>query len=369
MSKKKNVMIENYETVARRRLYTRIRSEALLLLAILLGLYLGGWYIFNRRIWFGTETIYVLLQPVKRYGILAILAFCAIRIIWLLAEAYRNTFRHLEEVLEATQNIYEGNDKKITLSPEMHDVETQLNNIKLNVRENQHLAQEAEQRKNDLVVYLAHDLKTPLTSVIGYLTLLNDERQISQELQEKYLAIALDKSERLEDLINEFFEITRFNLTDLTLEKTKINLTRMLEQTIFEFEPMLREKNLKCSLTVKKDMTLVCDADKMERVFENLLRNAVNYSYADTTIDVLAKEDAGGIKIEVLNHGDTIPPEKLERIFEQFYRVDSARRSHSGGSGLGLAIAKEIVGLHGGTIKASSEKETILFSIYLPHCS
>jgi two-component system sensor histidine kinase VanS len=358
-------MIENYETVARRRLYTHIRKEALLLLTILLGLYVGGWYIFNKRIWFGTEFLYQLLQPVKRYGIYVIVAFCVIRIIWLLADAYRNTFHHLEEVLEATQDIYEGNDKKITLSPELRDVETQMNNIMLGVRESQRRAQEAEQRKNDLVVYLAHDLKTPLTSVIGYLTLLNDEKQISPELQDKYLAIALDKSERLEDLINEFFEITRFNLTNLTLEKTKINLTRMLEQTVFEFEPMLREKNLKCSLNVKRDMLLTCDAEKMERVFENLLRNAVNYSYDDTTIDLVAKEDIEGISIEVSNHGDTIPPEKIERIFEQFYRVDSARRSHSGGSGLGLAIAKEIVELHGGTISASSESEIIRFQIHL----
>lgn len=369
MSKKKNVMIENYETVARRRLYTHIRKEALLLLAIFLGLYVGGYYLFSKRIWFGTEFIYQILQPVKRYGIQVIFVFCAIRIIWLLSDAYRNTFRHLEEVLEATQDIYEGTDKKITLSPELRDVEIQMNNIMLGVRENQRLAQEAEQRKNDLVVYLAHDLKTPLTSVIGYLTLLNDEREISKELQDKYLAIALDKAERLEDLINEFFEITRFNLTNLTLEKTKINLTRMLEQTVFEFEPMLREKNLTCSLSVKKDMSLTCDAEKMERVFENLLRNAVNYSYNDTTIDVVASEDIEGIHIAVANHGDTIPPEKLERIFEQFYRVDSARRSQSGGSGLGLAIAKEIVGLHGGTITASSENEIIRFRIRLPHGS
>lgn len=369
MSKKKNVLIDNYETAARRRLYTHVRKEALLLLAILLVLYLGGLYIFHMRIWFGTEVLYRFLHPVKQYAIEIILVFCAIRIIWILADAYRNTFRHLEEVLEATQDIYEGKDKKITLSPELRDVETQMNNIMLGMRENQRRAQEAEQRKNDLVVYLAHDLKTPLTSVIGYLTLLNEEKQISPELQDKYLAIALDKSERLEDLINEFFEITRFNLTDLSLEKTKINLTRMLEQTVFEFEPLLREQNLTCSLSIKKDMMLTCDADKMERVFENLLRNAVNYSYENTAIEVVAKEDKGGIQIDVLNHGDTIPPEKLERIFEQFYRVDSARRSQSGGSGLGLAIAKEIVGLHGGTITVNSENETILFRIQLPQDS
>lgn len=369
MSKKKNVMIDNYETAARGRLNSRILRESVIILLVLLIVYLAGWYICNSYVWMGTEPLYILLQPIKQYGIWVILIFCVIRIIWILISAYRNTFRHLEEVLEATQVIYEGRDKKITLSPELRDVEVLMNNIMLSARENQRRAQEAEKRKNDLVVYLAHDLKTPLTSVIGYLTLLNEEKQISSDLQDKYLAIALDKSERLEDLINEFFEITRFNLTDLSLEKSKINLTRMLEQTVFEFEPLLREKNLTCSLDVKKGISLTCDADKMERVFENLLRNAVNYSYENTAIEVVAKEDKGNILIEVLNHGDTIPPEKLERIFEQFYRIDSARRSQSGGSGLGLAIAKEIVGLHGGTITAISEKETILFRIQLPQDS
>lgn len=93
-----------------------------------------------------------------------------------------------------------------------------------------------------MIMYLAHDLKTPLSSVIGYLTLLKDESQMSKELREKYLSISLDKAERLEDLINEFFEITRFNMSNITLQYTKINLTRMLEQLIYEFKPMLKEK-------------------------------------------------------------------------------------------------------------------------------
>ena len=221
-------------------------------------------------------------------------------------------------------------------------------------------------RSSGKVVYLAHDLKTPLTSVIGYLTLLRDEGQISEELREKYLSISLEKAERLEDLINEFFEITRFSLSSITLEYSNVNLTRLLEQLTYEFQPMLSEKNLTCSLEMERDMTLRCDVDQMQRVLDNLLRNAVNYSFEGGTIRIGAAREGDDMKIRVSNRGNTIPKEKLERIFEQFYRLDSARSSRSGGAGLGLAIAKEIVELHQGTITARSEDERIEFEVTLP---
>jgi two-component system sensor histidine kinase VanS len=231
---------------------------------------------------------------------------------------------------------------------------------------NARAAKEAEQRKNDLIVYLAHDLKTPLTSVIGYLSLLRDEREISEELQEKYLGVALEKAERLEDLINEFFEITRFNLTHLTLEKERVNLSRMLEQIVFEFRPMFLEKGIAYEMEIEPGLSIVCDVDKMERVFDNLLKNAVNYTPEGGKIRVAAGKEAESVVITFWNTGRTIPKEKLERIFEQFFRLDSARRSSSGGAGLGLAIAKEIVELHGGKIWAASEDGTVEFTVEIP---
>ncbi|MDE6607369.1 MAG: HAMP domain-containing histidine kinase, partial [Lachnospiraceae bacterium] len=223
-----------------------------------------------------------------------------------------------------------------------------------------------EKRKTHLVVYLAHDLKTPLTSVIGYLTLLHDEKQISEETREKYLAISLEKALRLEELINEFFEITRFSLLDITLQYTKVNLTRLLEQLTFEFMPMLSEKRLQCELHAGQDLQIRCDVDQMQRVFDNLLRNAVFYSYENTKIDIFVIIEEESVRIRFQNYGDTIPEEKLDRIFEQFYRLDKARGSNQGGAGLGLAIAKEIVEHHGGSITARSEKERTQFEVVLP---
>ncbi len=249
---------------------------------------------------------------------------------------------------------------------EYRDIAAQMASIREQMAEHERIIREETSRKNDLILYLAHDLKTPLASVIGYLDLLRDERQISEELQEKYLGIALHKAERLEELINEFFEIARFNLSDISLQYGNISLTRLLEQLIFEFQPMLKDKNLTCSLEAPEDLKLQCDADKLQRVFDNLLRNAVIYSFKDTAIHIQASQVKDQVTVTFTNTGETIPKEKLERIFEQFYRLDLSRNTGSGGAGLGLAIAKRIVELHHGTIRVQSLDEQTCFTVTLP---
>ena len=245
------------------------------------------------------------------------------------------------------------------------EIAVPLSDAKVKLMHSQTLLREETARKNDLVMYLAHDLKTPLASIIGYLTLLRDEQQISPELRKKYLSITLDKAERLEDLINEFFEITRFNLSTVTLDYTNIDLVRLLEQLRFEFMPMLKDKSLTCTLCAPETLPISCDAGKIQRVFDNLLRNAVLYSYPGTEIVINAQLEGENASVSVLNRGNTIPEEKLRRIFEQFYRLDAARSS-SGGAGLGLAIASNIVALHGGNINARSADETVEFAVMLP---
>ena len=143
----------------------------------------------------------------------------------------------------------------------------------------------------------------------------------------------------------------------------------MLEQITFEFKPMFLEKNLSYILNVSDNLMIKCDANKMQRVFDNIIRNAINYSFPQTTIEISVEEYSRDIKIRFTNHGNTIPAEKLERIFEQFYRLDSSRTSNTGGAGLGLAIAKEIVELHKGKINAKSDNDIIEFEITLPYIS
>lgn len=258
------------------------------------------------------------------------------------------------------------NTGDVILSQELAVTERKINSIKHTLEKRKSEALLAEQRKNDLIVYLAHDLKTPLTSVIGYLTLLREEPQISQELRCRYTNIALEKAERLEELINEFFDITRFNLTTLILDKERIYFSRMLEQLASEFCPILAERELVWKLEIAPDIILVGDVDKLARAFDNLIRNAVNYSYTGTEISLYAQTEGNQVKVILKNQGKTIPQDKLEHIFEQFYRVDASRSSVTGGAGLGLAIAKEIVELHGGTITAASANENTIFIVILP---
>lgn len=281
----------------------------------------------------------------------------------ILLRAFSKKFNEINQAIDALADEKAGD---VILSPELAATEQKINHIKHQLERQKLTAAAAEQRKNDLVVYLAHDLKTPLSSVIGYLTLLRDEGQISEELREKYLSISLEKAEHLEDLINEFFEITRFNLSNIALEYSRVNLTRLLEQLTFEFKPLLLEKNLKCVLEIAPDTVIKCDVNKMQRVFDNLLRNAVNYSFPNSTIYIFVAQNKNSLSVRFTNCGNTIPKEKLERIFEQFFRLDSSRSTASGGAGLGLAIAKEIVEAHSGTITAKSENEMIEFEVKIP---
>lgn len=291
----------------------------------------------------------------------------AIVVFFVIFRAYLNWFtRYFVEINRGIDVLIKEDDGDVALSPELSATERKINTIKRTLAKRKQDTQFAEQQKNDLIVYLAHDLKTPLTTVIGYLTLLRDEPEMSIDSRAKYAEIALDKAERLESLINEFFDITRFSLTQMTLEEETINLTRMLEQIAHEFQPILAENALTVALQLGQDVLLTCDPDKLRRVFDNLFRNAVNYSNPNTSIGVSLQQQDDAAVIRVVNHGKTIPPEKLEQIFQQFYRLDASRSATTGGAGLGLAIAKEIVELHGGTIAAQSEGGQITFTVTLP---
>lgn len=277
----------------------------------------------------------------------------------------RRAAHYIDEVQQAAHELVSDSDDLITLSPELAEVATSLNTLKQTSLQNARAARESEQRKNDLIMYLAHDLKTPLASVIGYLQLLRDEPTLPEEARTRYLATTLHKAERLDALTNEFFEITRFNLSEIPLAPQRMDLSLLLEQLVFEAQPQLAEKNLTAALHTPEQLPLRADPAGLSRVFDNLLRNAILYSWPDTEIDITATADDERATIRFTNQGDTIPPEKLARLFEQFFRLDASRAT-SGGAGLGLAIARAITRQHGGDITAESANDRVTFTVTLP---
>lgn len=250
--------------------------------------------------------------------------------------------------------------------PAYTEVITQMERIKAVMDANEQQLLEEAAQKNDIIAYLAHDLKTPLTSVIGYLSLLNESPDMPVEQKAKFVQISLDKAFRLEELINDFFEITRYNLHQITLEKTPTDIYYLLTQVIEEFYPVLTQHGNSAVLHADENMVINADAEKIARVFSNLLKNAASYSYPNSEIEISAVTMDRTVQITFRNRGRTIPAHKINAIFDKFYRLDESRASHSGGAGLGLAFVKEVVGLHKGTITAQSKNDITDFIVCLP---
>ena len=273
--------------------------------------------------------------------------------------------KYFHEISDGLDTLVEDKDREIKLSPEMESMESKIKTIKQTLEKREQDVKSAEQRKNDVVMYLAHDIKTPLTSVIGYLSLLDETNDIPPEQRAKYINTTLEKANQLERLVDEFFDITRYNLQTISLSKENIDLYYMLAQMTDEFYPLLSAKDKQFSLHIPEDLTLYGDADKLARVFQNILRNAVAYSTDNSVIDISAAISDDMVSIIFKNAG-SVSSENLASIFDKFYRLDSARSSATGGAGLGLAIAKEIVAAHGGNIYANSHDEHITFTVEVP---
>ena len=357
-------------TVALRRRWIRNYIIRIIVVSIIVGVFLkvGKSICFALHpVWMSGDLMYDILNYVDdhsfQFGVFFVIVIVFISTLLELSKISKV----IGQIMDGVDIIYSGSSEEINLPKGFDEIEIGLRKIQVDTRENEQAAAEAISRKNDMIMYMAHDLKTPLTSIIGYLSLINEEKDISEKTKNKYVGIALKKALRLEELINSFFDMARFNFTHMMLEKSTVNMSMMLTQISFEFEPLFNEKNLSCSLDIQDNVMVNCDTEKMERVYDNLFKNIANYSYPETEISVhLEKYGDQGMRLSTVNHGKTIPPEMLEHVFDQFFRIDSSRNSESGGSGLGLAVTKEIVELHDGTISCRSENEKIEFEIIIP---
>lgn len=344
----------------------------------------------------GVVTYYREIQwgPLKRFAFCALLLLVtawiiSVRLICVVYASYQEK-RKVSQIgrmigtYMSPRKRFDAMDADEVFPKEYAEISVQLAEVKANMQLHEQMLKEEAARKNDLITYLAHDLKTPLTSVVGYLSLLEEAPDMPPEQKAKYVHIALDKALRLEKLINEFFEITRYNLQQIVLEKETVDLEFMLVQMADEFYPILQEHGNTVRLCFDgrdyswQAIQVYADPEKLARVFNNILKNAVAYSYPGTEINIEAKlirnaqAQSGApvsqekVTVAFSNHGKTIPRQRLDSIFEKFFRLDEARTTDSGGAGLGLAIAREIVTLHGGTITAKSENEVTVFTVELP---
>lgn len=226
---------------------------------------------------------------------------------------------------------------------------------------------ESEKTKNELITNIAHDLRTPLTSIIGYLDILVNNKNLTEEKKQDYLGIAFEKSKKLEVLIEDLFSFTKLNYGDeLAVNKERIDIIELLNQLVSELYPLFENNNLECSMqTNVNSLFLNLDPKLIVRLFENLINNAIKYGKDGKHIIIKVKnnKELENVEISIINFGQLIPEDALKKIFEKFYRVDNSRTSTTGGTGLGLAIAKTIVELHGGEITVKSDADGTEFKV------
>ena len=262
-------------------------------------------------------------------------------------------------VREISNGITRGQD-------EFASIARNLNKMTGEVRVLMDKEREAERTKNDLITNVAHDLRTPLTSVIGYLELLKTRPDLEPEVRQNFVDIAYKKSKRLEKLIEDLFGFTKLNYGKITMKPGMLDIVKLLEQMLDEFYPNFQEAGLTYEFTSSQNsLQIEADGNLLARLFDNLINNAIKYGADGKKIVVSVEREDPMVVIRVLNYGKIIPPEELDHIFEKFYRVEHSRSMNTGGTGLGLAIAKGVVELHGGTIHASSSMRGTVFEVRL----
>lgn len=317
----------------------------------------GGLPLFYRlfRMGTGTTVLYVILG----IGIFSV-SFLLLQ---------RRSIKYIEKIAAAVQNISEG-DLNTRIEVEGDDefamIASNLNRMEEDIRELMDKERESERTKNELITNVAHDLRTPLTSIIGYLELLSNGASLSSEMQKKYIDIVYIKAKRLEKLIEDLFGFTKMNYGKISMNVGKVDIVKLLGQLLEEFYPSFADKDLTYELTSNVPaLTITADGNLLARLFDNLINNAIKYGAEGKRVLVKVNAESEIVTVSVVNFGYVIPQEELPLIFNKFYRVEHSRSSTTGGTGLGLAIAKNIVDMHGGTITVTSDLNGTVFSVKL----
>lgn len=298
------------------------------------------------------------------YLILGILLFSVTFMI--LQEPY---IRYISRISEAVQNISEGDLNTVIDvigDDEFSSMAANLNHMAADIKKLMEKERESERTKNELITNVAHDLRTPLTSIIGYLELLAGNQQVPADMQHKYIEIAYGKSRRLQKLIEDLFGFTKLNCGKIAMHVGQIDIVKLLGQLVEEAYPNFVEKGLSYDLQSNVPAKIInADGNLLARLFDNLIGNAIKYGADGKRVLVKIHAEGEIVTVSVTNYGYVIPADELPLIFNKFYRVEQSRSSSTGGTGLGLAIAKEIVDMHGGTISVASDLNGTVFTVKL----
>jgi len=283
--------------------------------------------------------------------------------------ATQQKMKYIEELASGLLEISKGNLDHRIVGKSDDELGSLANNINFMAEELKNKIEEerrAEVLKNELITNVSHDLRTPLTSIMGYLNLLKDRKYETVDEAKQYLDIAYGKSEKLKVLIEDLFEYTKVTNQGIKLSLEKVYLNELIDQLTEELVPILEEKQLVFKKEFSKEKAIVfADTDKMVRIFENLLTNAIRYSKEQAEILIKTTVGEKHITVCIENKGEPISREDLDRIFDRFFKVEKSRTSNSAGSGLGLAISKNLITLHGGRIWADCKGDTIQFFVEL----
>lgn len=301
---------------------------------------------------------------------LVIVLFAVIFFIMYFLILTRNIIKDIEYISGGISQIASGdmNEKlEVHRNDEIGEIVVQVNKMSDDIKRLVEAEREAMQTNKDMITCVAHDLRTPLTSVLGYLQLATDTEKYSVEERQKYARIAMKKANRLQGLIEDLFSYTKLMSGEITLHYNEIDIVKLIEQMVEEFYPLFKENELEYTLKYNVDSLIMnIDGEMIARAIQNLISNAIKYGKDGKKVFIELEKFEHEVQIRVTNFGLIIPPESLEHIFDKFYRVEESRSSQTGGTGLGLNIAKEIAVLHGGTIDVTSGSNGTCFTIALP---
>lgn len=281
----------------------------------------------------------------------------------------RSSMNYITSLSTAIRNISEGDLNtavEVVGDDEFAAMAANLNKMVEDIRRLMDKEREAERTKNELITNVAHDLRTPLTSIIGYLELLSGPTKLPQEMEKKYINITYTKAKRLEKLIEDLFGFTKLNYGKVSMKIGKVDIVKLLSQLLEEFYPNFMDKNLAYELQSNVPAKIInADGNLLARLFDNLINNAIKYGAEGKRIVVKIHATDTIVTVSVTNFGYVIPKDELPLLFDKFYRVEQSRSVNTGGTGLGLAIARNIVDMHGGTIGVSSDLNGTVFTVRL----